>query len=187
MSRKTGIIGGGLAGWAAAWAVRHVGGSPFVWQREGLEEVSRSLNRALQMTSLARSALLAHALHAVKGCANAETEVRKIWAEIFTFFEHLAILAQRGDEANLAHFLSQKGITWYPHAALSEIGPTRGGWTLWSEASLPVIVERLILASGGGKNRGHTWLAQFGHTIRPPFPAFGGLRSSDRRLARLPP
>ena len=87
---------------------------------------------------------------------------------------------------------AQRGSRFVPETTVTGIAPSTQGWTIEREGGPPVLVDRVIVASGGlsvpntgSDGRGLAIMAALGHSIHPTYPALTPVVATSSPFADL--
>ncbi len=92
----------------------------------------------------------------------------------------------------LAERAAESGVEFYRKCSVIDLTPVGGRWRITRENAAPLMVDRVIVASGGlsvpqtgSDGTGLAILARLGHTIHPTYPALTPLTVSPNPFADL--
>jgi predicted Rossmann fold flavoprotein len=87
---------------------------------------------------------------------------------------------------------ARRGARFMPETTVVGIAPTSGQWSVERAGAPPLLVDAVVLASGGlsvpttgSDGRGLTMLAQLGHTMHPTYPALTPVVAEPAPFAAL--
>lgn len=92
----------------------------------------------------------------------------------------------------LLSLAARRGVTFLAETTVAGLAPAGTGWTVQCEGRTPLVVDRVIVATGGlsvpstgSDGCGLAWMASFGHAIHPTYPALTPVVANPAQFTAL--
>ena len=194
MNRRVAVIGAGAAGSMAAIFAASAGAETL------LLETTRDGGRKILISGGGRCNILPARVDerrfVTDSSPNTLRKILRSWPlpEQVAFFERELDLRLVEEEATAKLFpvsnrardvrdgllalVARRGVRFMPGTSVMDIAPTSKGWRVESDSGAPLLVDAVVVASGGlsvpatgSDGRGLALLGKLGHTIHPTYPA----------------